>query len=117
MDPRIASAARRLEQEIKEPVTVAELARSLNLSPSRFAHLFRKEIGVAPMRYLHTQRMLRARLLLEQTLLSVKEVMAAVGCSDPSHFARDFQRFHGLPPTQWRAAVRARNNDDVPAPR
>jgi AraC family transcriptional regulator, arabinose operon regulatory protein len=97
-------------------VTGAELARSLNLSPSRFAHLFRKEIGVAPMRYLHTQRMLRARLLLEQTFLSVKQVMVEVGCSDPSHFARDFQRFHGLSPTQWRAAVRARDTDDRSTP-
>ncbi len=102
MDPRIASAARRLEEEIKEPLTVAALARTLNLSPSRFAHLFTKEIGMSPIRYLHVQRMLRARLLLEQTFLSIKEVMVQVGCSDPSHFARDFQRFHGLPPTQWR---------------
>ena len=117
MDPRIASAARRLEEEIRHPVTVAVLARSLNLSPSRFAHLFTKEIGVSPIRYLHTQRMLRARQLLEQTSLSVKEVMVQVGCSDPSHFARDFQRFHGMPPTQWRAAFRARDKDDNSAPR
>lgn len=116
MDPRIAWAARRLEEDIKEPVTVAALAQSLNLSPSRFAHLFTKEMGVSPIRYLHTQRMVRARLLLEQTFLTVKEVMVEVGCSDPSHFARDFQKFHGLPPTQWRAAIRARDEDDKSSP-
>jgi AraC family transcriptional regulator, arabinose operon regulatory protein len=107
MDPRIVSALRRLDEEFKAPLTVAALAQPLSLSPSRFAHLFAKEVGMSPMRYLHTQRMIQARLLLEQTLLSVKEVMVQVGCSDASHFARDFQRFHGLPPTQWRAAVRA----------
>jgi len=90
-----------------EPLTVASLAREFNLSPSRFAHLFRQEFSVSPMRYLHAQRMTRARLLLEETYLSVKEVMVRVGCSDPSHFARDFRRFHGLPPKQWRATVGA----------
>jgi AraC family transcriptional regulator of arabinose operon len=106
MDPRIAAAARLMEQRMEEPLTVAGLAHDLNLSPSRFAHLFRQELGVSPMRYLHTRRMLRARVLLERTFLTVKEVMARVGCTDPSHFARDFRRFHGLPPKAVRAARR-----------
>ena len=113
MDPRIASAVRRLEEEIKEPLTVAALAQPLHLSPSRFAHLFTKEIGMSPMRYLHTQRMIQARFLLEQTLLSVKEVMVQVGCSDASHFARDFQRFHGKPPKEWRRAIRAARQESL----
>jgi AraC family transcriptional regulator of arabinose operon len=103
MTSRIADAARRIEERMREPLTVAKLAQEFNLSPSRFAHLFREEFGTSPMRYLHTQRMLRARLLLERTFLTVKEVMVQVGCSDPSHFARDFRRFHGLPPKEWRA--------------
>jgi AraC family transcriptional regulator of arabinose operon len=104
MDARVESAARLMEERLKDPLTVATLARELNLSPSRFAHLFREDFGVSPMRYLHTQRMQRARELLEGTLLTVKEVMVEVGCSDPSHFARDFRRFHGLPPKACRSA-------------
>jgi AraC-like DNA-binding protein len=53
----------------------------------------------------HALRMIRARLLIERTCLSIKEVMVQVGCSDPSHFARDFRDFHGLSPTEWRAAA------------
>ena len=106
MNARIAHAPRRIEERMAEPLTVSKLAQEFHLSPSRFAHLFRAEFGVSPMRYLHIQRMLRARTLLERTSLSVKEVMVQVGCSDPSHFARDFRRFHGLPPKEWRAALR-----------
>jgi AraC-like DNA-binding protein len=107
MTSRIANAPRLIEERMGEPLTVASLAREFNLSPSRFAHIFRHEFGVSPMRYLHAQRMMRARLLLEETYLSVKEVMVQVGCSDPSHFARDFRRFHGLPPKEWRATTGA----------
>jgi AraC family transcriptional regulator of arabinose operon len=100
-----------MEERMSEPLTVAMLAREFNLSPSRFAHLFREEFGVSPMRYLHTQRMMRARILLERTFLTVKEVMVEVGCSDPSHFTRDFRRFHGVPPKEWRAAFGGATRD------
>jgi AraC family transcriptional regulator of arabinose operon len=118
MSSRISQAARRIEERMSEPLTVAALAQEFNLSPSRFAHLFREEFGVAPMRYVHVQRMLRARALLEGTFLTVREVMVQVGCGDPSHFARDFRRFHGLPPRDWRAAQRDLQPDDsrVPQP-
>ncbi len=103
MDPRVAHVIERMEIDLDRDVPVAELAGAVNLSPSRFAYLFRRETGMPPGRYLHQLRMERARLLLERTFLSVKEVMAFVGVNDPSHFSRDFRRHHGLPPTGVRA--------------
>jgi AraC family transcriptional regulator, arabinose operon regulatory protein len=114
MDPRITWATTELERRLAEPVTVAQLAAAVNLSPSRFAHLFRAETGVSPMRYLHTQRMRRARLLLERTFLTVKQVMGQVGCGDPSHFARDFRRFHGLAPSECRGAASGPRHEPPP---
>ncbi len=98
MDTRIESALAQMEQGLGTPLSIATLAAGVNLSPSRFAHLFYREVGTSPARYLHALRMLRARLLLERTFLSVKEVMALVGCNDPSHFSRDFRRIHGVEP-------------------
>jgi transcriptional regulator GlxA family with amidase domain len=48
----------------------------------------------------------RARVLLERTFLSVREVMAQVGFRDPSHFSRDFRRFHGIAPSAVRGVAR-----------
>lgn len=102
MDPRIADVVARMEQALEQPLPIGQLAAAVNLSPSRLAHLFTRETGTAPARYLHQLRMQRARLLLERTFLSVKQVMACVGINDPSHFARDFRRFHGVPPSVLR---------------
>jgi AraC family transcriptional regulator of arabinose operon len=102
MDGRIAWAIAEMTQRFDRPVTVSQLAAAVNLSPSRFCHLFRDETGLSPGRYLRLVRLERARQLLENTFLSVKEVMAAVGVNDPSHFARDFRNTHGLPPREWR---------------
>jgi AraC family transcriptional regulator of arabinose operon len=81
------------------------LAQQVNLSRSRFAHLFREQTGVPPGRYLRDFRLDRARVLLETTFLSIKEVMAAVGLNDPSHFSRDFQHAFGASPREWRKRI------------
>lgn len=105
MDRRIEHALALLHARIATPLSIDRLAHAANLSPSRFAHLFRREVGTPPARYMRALRMTCARLLLERTSLSVKEVMAQVGCNDPSHFTRDFQRCHGRTPTHWRQSV------------
>jgi AraC family transcriptional regulator, arabinose operon regulatory protein len=113
MDQRIATVINSMETDIGGRLTVTALAAAVNLSPSRFAVLFRCETGVSPARYLRALRMQRARLLLERTFLSVKEVMAFVGVHDPSHFARDFSRFHGVPPSRLRQRNWASNGTRV----
>src|SRR3954468_2436180 len=102
-DPRISWIVDYLHRELARPLTVRELAALVNLSPSRFRTLFAAQTGLAPLRYLQRLRLRRARLLVERTFLSVKEVMALVGYNDPSHFARDFRRQHGAPPSSFRA--------------
>jgi AraC family transcriptional regulator of arabinose operon len=112
MDPRIAFVITRMEDTLESAPSVPDLAAWVRLSPSRFAHLFRAETGTPPGRYLQTMRMQRARVLLERTFLPVKDVMLRVGFRDPSHFARDFRRFHGIAPTAARGTPRP-----GPAPR
>jgi AraC-like DNA-binding protein len=102
MDYRIAQVIGAMEADLDNRQSIAALAAGVNLSPARLAVLFRQETGVTPVRYLRALRMERARVLLERTFLTVKEVMAFVGVSDPSHFTRDFRRYHGVPPTHLR---------------
>lgn len=103
MDRRVRTAIDVMMRDIERPLAVTDLARRVNLSRSRFTDLFREEIGCSPARYLREARLDRARQLLENTLLSIKEVRARVGFNDPSHFTRDFCRRHGTSPRKFRA--------------
>ena len=103
LDPRITWIVSHMQRHLQEPMSVGELATRINLSESRFRAIFTTQTGVGPAQYLQWLRLRRARLLLERTFLNVKEVMALVGYNDPSHFARDFRREHGGPPTSFRA--------------
>ena len=101
-DPRITWIVDYMHREIARALSVRSLSTLVNLSPSRFRALFVAQTGIGPLRYLQRLRLRRARLLVERTFLSVKEVMALVGYNDPSHFARDFRREHGAPPSAFR---------------
>lgn len=106
MDGRVTHVIERMHEQLHGKIALAILAAEVGLSLSRLAYLFRAQTGHTPGAYLHALRMERARLLLETTRLSVREVMHQVGCSDPSHFSRDFRNAHGLSPRAYRLQLR-----------
>jgi AraC-like DNA-binding protein len=72
------------------------LACAVNLSSSRFQHLFKDEVGMAPAHYLRALRMEQARKLLQTSRLTVKQIMNGVGVEDKSYFAREFKKVTDL---------------------
>lgn len=102
VDVRIQIITALIQSEYYRDLHLKELARSVNLSPSRLRHLFKQHTGQTLVQYLMHMRMQQARLLLETTQLSVKEIMNRVGINDDSHFARDFKRVYGVAPSKHR---------------
>jgi len=66
------------------------------------------QTGLTLSRYIKRVRMSRADELVCSTFLSIKEIVAAVGLRDESHFVRDFKSCHGCTPTERRRAVLAK---------
>ena len=56
---------------LSEPLTVADMAEQVSLSPSAFAHLFRDVTGRSPYQFLKEMRLDRARELLVDRNLAV----------------------------------------------
>ena len=74
----------------------------VNLSPSRFRHLFKQETGTSPAQYLKEFRLRKAEKMLRTTFLSVKQMLKQVGIGSNSHFVHDFRKMHGMTPTAYR---------------
>jgi transcriptional regulator GlxA family with amidase domain len=102
-DPRIQRALDLLQENRPQSDNVA---MALNLSASRFRHLFKEELGISPHHYLLCARLHRARELLENSFLTVKEIAALVGVNDLSHFVRDYKTLFNETPTETRTRSR-----------
>ena len=104
-----SEAVRKIEQSITymlrhldESLQVATLAAQANISASHFFALFKRRIGCAPIDYFIRLRMQHACRLLDETVLSVKEVAATLGYNDPFYFSRIFKSVNHVAPREYR---------------
>ncbi|MCM3870671.1 MAG: AraC family transcriptional regulator [Pyrinomonadaceae bacterium] len=101
-DPIIGQALALLHKEPAHPWTVANLARRIGLSRTRFAERFRHFLGESPIAYLAQWRLKLGAEILQSTEDSVAEVAAAVGYGSEAAFNRAFKREFDCPPAQFR---------------
>ena len=106
MDSRILHAITYMRENLNVRLLEKEFAHQAGLTPQHFCVLFKTETGETPASYLNRLRMDKASELLaddDHSRLSIKEIAASVGCSDLSHFVRDFEKRFGLSPKRYRA--------------
>src|SRR5258708_12971441 len=75
MDRRVQSVIKLMEVYLDQPLSLNDLARSVNLSPWRLSHIFKTETRTPPLQYLRTLRMQQAKVLLETTFLTLNHLM------------------------------------------
>jgi transcriptional regulator GlxA family with amidase domain len=101
--PKLLAAIAHMEAYIESPVPLGEVAEQVGLSPRQLERLFKTRLGKKPSRYYLELRLQRARLLLQQTSMSVIQVAVASGFNSASHFARCYGEFFGQSPRAQRS--------------
>lgn len=110
MDRRVELVIEEIETDVARVWETAQLAALVNLSASRFRHLFKEETGVTIHQYLRERRLERAEFLLRTTFLSIKEVMSEAGVGSMSHFVQYFKARYGVTPSAYRKQPRTKRN-------
>jgi AraC-like DNA-binding protein len=77
-----------------------EIAAKLNLSASRFRHLFKERTGWSLGQFSKERKLRNAKRILQDTFCSVKETASKAGFSDLSHFVRDYKSRFGCRPSE-----------------
>ncbi len=98
----VRSAMAYIHEHYADPITRAEIADHVNLSPRHLDRCFCEEMGLTPIAYLTRFRLRQARRLLKDDSLNISDVAAAVGFSDGSYFSRVFRREMGMSPSDYR---------------
>jgi AraC family transcriptional regulator, arabinose operon regulatory protein len=102
LDERVETILAYLNQRFREPINIANLAALVALSPSRLAHLFKKQVGASIMETVLHVRLRQAARLLEFTALSAGEIAHEVGFQSGFYFSRQFKTYYGRSPTEYR---------------
>jgi AraC-like DNA-binding protein len=105
-EPLLAAVFGVIEERYREPISLAEVAWALSLSPGHLTTVVRRKTGRTVLEWITERRMAEARRLLVETDLAVEEVSERVGYPDAGYFARVFGRAHGTTPVGWRRAGR-----------
>ncbi|WP_234853395.1 GlxA family transcriptional regulator [Paracoccus everestensis] len=100
--PRLAAVIARMEGNLEDPISPAQLAADAGMSTRQLERLFRRYLNRSPKRYYMETRLARARNLLMQTEMSIIEVALASGFSSPSHFSKCYRALYGGTPYRER---------------
>lgn len=104
LDPRVRDTLETMSRDATARHTLASLGAAAGLSPSRFGHLFRAELGISAIHALRVLRLRQAALALQYTGDSVEKIAADAGFTSLSHLSREFRRHFGASPRAYRRA-------------
>jgi transcriptional regulator GlxA family with amidase domain len=104
--PRLAQIIEMMESTLDEPVPLCEIATKVGISTRQIERLFKEQMGIGPSMFYLKRRLERARTLLRQTLLPIREVAVECGFGSTAHFSNAYKKSFGVPPTQERTNAR-----------
>ena len=101
-DPRVETVNAIVAGALMQPNRVTDLAKAVNISPSRLTQLFHQELGMTPQDYVERERLARAARLLLQSDMTLAEVARSTGFANEFYFSRRFKMAHGVSPGKFR---------------
>ena len=101
-ETRIEAAVNLIQKNLTQKISREELIKVTGLSYSRFSYLFHQQLGCSPIEYLTRLRIQKAKELLMNFHLSIKEVGVLCGFENHCYFSKVFTHVEGSSPSQYR---------------
>jgi len=90
-----------IHNRFAQPLSLEMVAEEAGVSPSYLSRLFAQELKNNFIDYLTAYRMEWAKKLLNQGVMSIKEIAPACGYPDPNYFSRIFKKITGKTPREY----------------
>ena len=94
-----------IELSLERQINLQDLAQLAGYSEYYLSEKFKKETGVSVNRYIQQARIDRAKVLLESTDRSIREIAEQLTFNTVNYFIRVFRETTGQTPAQYRKAV------------
>lgn len=91
-----------IDTHIGEKITLNSIATQINMNESYISRLFKSETGMNIIHYINMIKMEKAKELLKEKNMIVKDVAYALGFEEQSYFNRMFNKYFGINPKEYK---------------
>ena len=98
----LSKAVRMMADNITHPIQASEIAMRCGISSRNLERMFRKHLGVSPMRYYTVLRLEHAHDLVMQTDMPLLDVAVACGFGSTGALTKKFKRTFATTPSRMR---------------
>lgn len=97
--------ARLIRERYHEPIQLQTIAKTLHFQPAYLGQLFKKQMGMSFIDFVHRTRIEESRKLLRRNDIKISDVAKMVGYTDPEHFASKFKKWMNMTPSQYKNSL------------
>ena len=102
-----------IRDHLDRPLAIKDLAQRSNMSARNFQRVFTRQCGMPPAKFIERLRVERARVIIEDTGLSMAEVAGKSGFDSEQRMRRAFKRVLGINPADHADRVRSTAADEA----
>lgn len=99
-----------IDENYTTEIDIKKLSDKLNISQQYLSHVFRKEMGISPRKYINSYRIKKAKDLLADSDLNISEVAFQLGFTNQYYFSRIFKQIEGISPSVYRMWLNSKSN-------
>lgn len=98
----VETAIHFMRENLSKRLTLADIARHVNYSPSHFSAVFSQRTGYAPVNYFNQLKIQQASTYLDFTDMKITQICPRLGIDDPYYFSRLFRKHMGMSPSDYK---------------
>ena len=106
IDRQIDQAIRWITLQFHQHISIDQMASTLGYHRAHLSKVFKQKTGLSPKQYLMKVRMEKAKELLTG-VLTIDQISSSVGFNDALYFSKQFHKWSGKSPTEYRSIYRA----------
>ena len=105
-DALVAQLQQKIESQYHSIEKLEEITKDIPTSARNMTRRFKQVTGIPPIEYLQNIRVESSKRYLEQTQLSISEIIEKTGYNDPKAFRKVFYKMVGMKPIEYREKFR-----------
>lgn len=101
----VDQALRHISENIYEKLSVASVAKAVNVSPSYLSVLFSRHLKIKPSDYIRREKLEESKRLIKRGELSFSQIADQLRFSSVCHFSCLFKKWYGMTPSEFSRSI------------